>query len=334
MIVSRTPFRISLVGGGSDIADYYRTNPGAVVAMSVSLYMYVTVNRRFDDTIRVSYTRLEIVDRLDDLQHDLIREALRVVGIERGVEVTTIADVPGGTGLGSSSSLTVGLLNALYAFRGVRMSPDALARQACAIEIETLGRPIGKQDQYMAAYGGLRRLSFLPDGSVHRTTLPLTSARRRALAAGLLLFYTGIERDGNRILAGVKHAIATDVAKRATLDKMVAVTHDLTARLRRGDLSTIGDALNQSWLMKRRMGPAVSNPWLDEVHGAALAAGAQGAKILGAGGGGFLLAACEPARQAAVTRAMTDRGLRRIRFGLESTGSRILLRDAHDPLGR
>ncbi len=210
MIISRTPFRISLVGGGSDIPDYYRRDHGCVVAASVSLYMYVTVNQRFDDTIRVSWTKLEIVERLDDLQHDLIRESLRMVGIDRGIEVTTIADVPGGTGLGSSSSLTVGLLNALYAYRGQRLTPFELASRACEIEIGILKRPIGKQDQFMAAYGGLRQLTFHRDDRVGIRGIRLDAGGRARFVGTLLLFYTGIERDGNAILAEAKKAIAAD----------------------------------------------------------------------------------------------------------------------------
>jgi D-glycero-alpha-D-manno-heptose-7-phosphate kinase len=324
VIISRTPFRISLAGGGSDIAEYYRTGHGAVVAMSISLYMYVTVNKRFDDSIRVSWTQLEIVDRLDDLRHDLIRECLRMVGIERGIEVTTIGDVPGGTGLGSSSSLTVGLLHALYAYRAVRVSATELARRACEVEIGVLGRPIGKQDQYMAALGGVRELTFHGDERVTTRAFRLDAVAIRRLRAGLMLFYTGIERDANAILAEVRRGLATDRQKRETLDSMVGVTHHLAERFARRDFSGIGDVLNLSWAAKRRMGGHVSNPRLDDLHHAAMTAGAAGAKILGAGGGGFLLVACEPDAQATVTEQLTARGLRRVAFGIESSGSRLI----------
>ncbi|MGE0448458.1 MAG: GHMP kinase [Vicinamibacterales bacterium] len=324
MIVSRTPFRISLVGGGSDLADYYAQAPGAVVGLSISKYMYVTVNRRFDDSIRVSYTKLEIVDRLDDLQHDLIREGLRMAGITRGVEVTTIGDVPGGTGLGSSSSLTVGLLNALYAFQGIRLSAVELAQRACAIEIDVLKRPIGKQDQFMAACGGVRQLTFHRDGRVGTRSLGLSAAEGRRLVDHLLLFYTGTPRDANVILADVRQGLATDAARRAVLDGMVEVVHDLAARLAAGDFSTIGDALERSWSAKRRLSDKVSNERLDALHDRAMAAGASGAKILGAGGGGFLLVACDPGQRLPVSAALAAEGVRAIDFGVERSGSTII----------
>jgi D-glycero-alpha-D-manno-heptose-7-phosphate kinase len=324
MIISRTPFRMSLAGGGSDIPEYYRHGQGAVVAMSISLYMYVTVNPRFDDTIRVAYTKLEIVDRLDDVRHDLVRESLRMVGVTRGVEITTIADVPGGTGLGSSSSLTVGLLNALYAYRGVRLSAVELARRACEVEIDILKRPIGKQDQYMAACGGLRELTFHPDERVDVRAIRLTAADRARLVRSLLLFYTGIERDSAAVLAEVRQAIATVPAQREALDSMTSLAHDLATQFGRRDFSTVGDVLNRGWAAKRRLGAKVTNGRLDAVYQAALDAGASGAKILGAGGGGFLLVACEPGRRQAIGVAMAQMGLRQVVFDFEPAGSTIV----------
>jgi D-glycero-alpha-D-manno-heptose-7-phosphate kinase len=324
MIVSRTPFRISLVGGGTDLRDYYEHASGAVLALSISKYMYVTVNRRFDDSIRVSYTKLEIVDRLDDLQHDLIRECLRMSGVTRGVEVTTIGDVPGGTGLGSSSSLTVGLLNALYAFQGQRVSAVELAQRACDIEITILKRPIGKQDQFMAACGGLRQLTFHRDGRVGTRSFRLAPSEARRLIDGLLLFYTGSPRDANVILDDVRRALVADVAKRRVLDDVVPVVHDLAIRVAAGDFSTMGEALNRSWDAKRRMSPKVTSERLDTLHAIAMRAGASGAKILGAGGGGFLLVACEPEHREAVAAALTASGIRAIDFDLERSGSTII----------
>ena len=324
MIISKTPFRISLAGGGSDIDRYYQTAPGAVVAMSVSLYIYVTVNRRFDDTVRVSYTRLEIVKRGADLQHDLIRAALEMVGLDRGVEITTIADVPGGTGLGSSSSLTVGVLNALYAYCGIRLSATELARRACEIEIDVLKRPIGKQDQFMAACGGLRRLTFHSNGRVGSHAIRCSPSTSKRLVDSLMLFYTGIERDGNVILRHVRNALATDRARRERVARMVMDAHDLGARLERGDISTVGSVLNGAWSHKRDFGASATKSRLDGLHRAAIAAGATGAKILGAGGGGFLLAQCPVSRRTGVRKALEQLGLRQIRFGLEERGSQII----------
>lgn len=324
MIISKTPFRISLAGGGSDIDRYYQTSPGAVVAMSVSLYMYVTVNTRFDDTVRVSYTRLEIVKRAADLKHDLIRAALEMAGLDRGVEITTIADVPGGTGLGSSSSLTVGVLNALYAYRGIRLSATELARKACEIEIDVLKRPIGKQDQFMAACGGLRRLTFHANGRVGSHLIRSSPLTAKKLVDSLMLFYTGIERDGNAILRHVRNALANDHARRDRVARMVADAHDLGARLERGDISTVGSVLNGAWSHKRDFGAPAVQDRLDVLHRAVIAAGASGAKILGAGGGGFLLVQCSKARKAGMRRTLGQLGLREIRFGLEEQGSQII----------
>jgi D-glycero-alpha-D-manno-heptose-7-phosphate kinase len=328
MIISRTPFRISLSGGGSDIPDYYRRHRGAVVSMSITLYMYVTVNKRFDDSIRVSYTQLEIVDHAAHLKHDLIREALRMVGIDHGIEITTIADVPGGTGLGSSSSLTVGVLKALYAYRGTQPSPIELAERACEIEIGILKRPIGKQDQFMAALGGLRHLTFQPSGDVGTAAIRCGTSLRHQLVNSLMLFYTGIERDGNRILARVSRGIATDRERRARLDRLVEITDGLSARLARNDLSVMGDTLNRGWTEKRAMATGVSAPRIDRAIAAALRAGASGAKLLGAGGGGFLLVHCDPPRQFRVRERLSAMGMLPVHFDYEPRGSSIVFSGA------
>ena len=211
MIISRTPFRVSLAGGGSDLEDYYRQRPGHVVTTAINRYMYVTVNPRFDDSIRVSYTRTEIVDHVDDLQHDLIRESMKMTGLTKGIEITTIADLPAGIGLGSSSTLTVGVLNALYAMKAEWRSPADLARQACEIEIEVLRKPIGKQDQYIAAFGGLQDIRFLPDGTVRVHPVICSGALRRRLAGRLLLFYTGVHRDAGTVLGEARERLRTEL---------------------------------------------------------------------------------------------------------------------------
>jgi len=189
VIISRTPFRMSFAGGGSDLQAYYLQRPGVVTSTTIDKYMYVTVNKRFDNTIRVSYTKTEIANHLGDIQHELVREAMRMTGVKSGVEVTTMADVPAGTGLGSSSSLTVGLLNALYAYRGKYASPKTLAEGACRIEIETLNCPIGKQDQYAAAYGGIQHIRFNPDETVYVDPVICRRRVKDELEDNLLMFY-------------------------------------------------------------------------------------------------------------------------------------------------
>jgi D-glycero-alpha-D-manno-heptose-7-phosphate kinase len=324
VIISRTPFRISLAGGGSDIAEYYRSRPGNVVTLAISRYMYVTVNRRFDHNIRVSYTKTEIVDHLDDLQHDLIREALRMVGFTNGIEVTTIADLPAGIGLGSSSSLTVGVLNALYALKGEWRSPEDLAQRACEIEIRILQRPIGKQDQYIAAFGGFSDICFLPDERVSVHPIVCSGPVRDRLMSQLMLFYTGVRRDAESVLGEARARLAERAEARATIDGLVALAAEVRAGLTSGDPDRIGPLLDASWTLKKQMASTVSNGHLDDLYLKARQAGADGGKVAGAGGGGCLLLCVKRRAQKRVREAMTGAGLREIQFGLEPEGSRII----------
>lgn len=324
MIISRTPFRLSLVGGGSDLREYYRTRPGAVVSMAIDRHMYVTVNQRFDDSIRVSYTKTETVDHIDDLGHRIIREALKRTGITKGVEVTTVADVPAGIGLGSSSSLTVGVLNALHAYKGVYVTPEKLARMACEIEIGVLKSPIGKQDQYIAAFGGFQHIRF--NGNEKVTVEPVICGPqvRRKLFQRLLLFYTGINRDAGTVLGEVRENIISVPTARDTLDSLVQLVGELLEMLSRGDLARVGELLDRSWVLKKEMGSRVTNDKLERHYRSALRAGAGGGKISGAGGGGCLLLFVKPRAQASVREAMRRRGLREIRFTMEPDGSKII----------
>jgi D-glycero-alpha-D-manno-heptose-7-phosphate kinase len=324
MIISRTPFRVSLAGGGSDLAEYYRHSPGNVVTMAINRYMYVTVNRRFDESIRVSYTKTEIVDRLDDLQHDLIREAMRLTGITSGLEITTIADLPAGIGLGSSSTLTVGVLNALYAMKGEWRSPAELARQACEIEIGILHKPIGKQDQYIAAYGGLQDVHFLPDGSVTVHPLICAAAARRRLFGHLLLFYTGVHREAGSVLSEARRRLEASAGTRAAVDALVALAGRVREALIAGRVERIGALLDEGWRFKKQMASNVSNGHLDGIYEVARRAGAEGGKISGAGAGGCLLLFAKPRHHAAVRAAMASAGLTEIPFDIEPEGTRII----------
>lgn len=324
MIISRTPFRVSLAGGGSDFAEYYRVRPGNVITLAINRYMYVTVNRRFDDSIRVAYTRTEIVDHLDDLEHDLIREALRMVGCTRGIEVTTIADLPAGIGLGSSSSLTVGALNALYALKGEWRTPGELARRACEIEIEVLGRPIGKQDQYIAAFGGLADIHFLPDETVTAHPLICRPEARRQLVEQLMLFYTGTSRDARTVLGEVRQRLIGDGDTRSAVDGLVALAECTRQAILDGRIDRLGELLDASWRLKRQMASKVTNGRLDVLYAEARAAGATGGKVCGAGGGGCLLLVVPEPSRAAVRDAMTRAGLKEVTFSLEPEGSRII----------
>jgi len=323
MIITRTPFRVSFAGGGSDLPSYYREHGAAVVSTTIDKYMYVTVNKRFDDSIRVSYSDTEIVDRVDDLKHEIVRAALRKTGIEGGVEISTIADIPAGTGLGSSSTLSVGLLHALYAYADRFSGAARLAREACEIEIDDLGQPIGKQDQYAAAYGGLNYIHFNRDDSVLVEPIICEPSTRRRLAESLLLFYTHMQRRSSDILNEQVTKTRKGTANRE-LGLLVRLAEELHEALCDNHPEAVGKLLHRSWMIKRQIASGITDPRIDEWYKSALEAGAQGGKILGAGGGGFLLLYCDPEKQGQLVRRMEALGLRRIPFALEGQGSRII----------
>jgi D-glycero-alpha-D-manno-heptose-7-phosphate kinase len=323
MIISRTPLRISFVGGGSDLPAFYTREPGAVVSTTINRYIYITVNPKFDRRIRASYSQTETVDQVDDLKHELIRESLRVAGIDGAIEITSISDIPSqGTGLGSSSAYTVGLLNALYAHTGRLAGAERLAREACAIEIERCGRPIGRQDQYSAAYGGLKHLAFNPDGTVFVEQILCEAAIRRELESSLLLFYTGQTRRAESILEEQSRNSADRDATRANLRRMVALAGQLRDALNRSDLGGFGEVLHANWEHKRQLASGISTPLLDGWYDTARTHGAVGGKVLGAGGGGFLLLYAPAARHPEICAALP--ALRRVPFHFEPQGSRLI----------
>jgi D-glycero-alpha-D-manno-heptose-7-phosphate kinase len=320
MIISRTPFRVSFAGGGTDLAAFYRKTDGAVTSTTVDKYMYIMVNSRFDDTIRVSYRNTEIVNDVDELEHPIVREALKQTGILRGIEITSMADMPAGTGLGSSSSFTVGLLHALYAWQGKFRSAEQLAAEASHIEIELLGEPIGKQDQYAAAYGGLNLIRFNEDDSVYVDPVICHPERRRELFDNLQFFYTGGTRSASAILKE---------QKKSTGDRMEFLTRmrDQADQIREilingRDLAGFGELLHAGWQLKRQITGGISNPAIDEWYEKARDAGAIGGKLLGAGGGGFLAFFVKPERQRHVQEALKE--LRQVKMGYEPQGSKII----------
>lgn len=319
MIITKTPLRISFTGGGTDIQDYYQVNGGAVVSAGIDKSIYITVNRKFDNRIRVSYSETEIVDDAAELRHELVRECLKLVGITGGIEITSIADIPSGTGLGSSGAFTVGLLNALHTYAGDSLSAGELARQACQVEIDILKHPIGKQDQYAAAYGGLSYFRFLPDGSVTRQKILLDDRNKRDMRQKLLLFYTGKTRSADSILSEQKQNTASRLA---TLDFMRKQADEMYSELTtNGFNERFGKALHQGWMKKRSLAKGISNEDINTCYEKAIAAGATGGKLLGAGGGGFLLFYCDEDKQAAVTRSV---GLPLTDFHVTTRGSRVI----------
>jgi D-glycero-alpha-D-manno-heptose-7-phosphate kinase len=320
VIITQTPLRISFAGGGTDFRDFYEREYGAVVSTAIDKYIFVVVKERFDDKIRVGYTRTEMVEAVDDIQHELAREAMRMVGIRKGIEIDTMADIPSeGSGLGSSSTVTVGLLNALYAYRGEIVPAETLARQACQIEISVLGKPIGKQDQYIAAYGGLRHFRFLPGELVEVNTIDLDSGAKQRLAESLLLFYTGVTRQSSEVLAEQKGNIAS---KMAILTEMRAQADELARQLRLGAVASIGQTLREGWLKKKQLASGITNPAIDELYDMAMSAGALGGKVTGAGGGGFFLVCTPPENRAAVRKRLCS--LRELPINLERDGSKVI----------
>ncbi len=326
MIVSRTPLRVSFIGGGTDLPDFYEEHGGAVVSTSVDKWIHVIVATRFEGNVRVSYSKTEIVDCASDVEHDLVREAMRLAGVPRGVEIITLADVPSqGTGMGSSSTVTVGLLNALYAFQGLYKPPAVLAEEASQIEIEALGKPIGRQDQYAAALGGFNLIEFLPRGGGVRVEPVISSPDTfKGLQRSLLMFYTGRQRSADDVLGEQRVAIR-EGASVSTLKQLTALAYELRDRLSASDVDALGPLLHQSWELKKGLAGGVSDDSIDGFYSRALDAGATGGKILGAGGGGFLLLFTPVERQPAVRSALSS--LREVPVRFSARGTHISVWD-------
>jgi D-glycero-alpha-D-manno-heptose-7-phosphate kinase len=330
MIISRTPLRISFVGGGSDLPDFYEKHGGAVVSTAVDKWIHVIVARRFEGDIRVSYSRTEIVPTASELEHELVREGLRATGMPRGIDVVTLADLPSGTGMGSSSAVTVGTLAALYAFQGVYRSPVALAEEAAGIEIETLGKPIGRQDHYSAAVGGFNLIEFVANGGGVRVSPIVCPDHTLKRAHRLMsLFYTGSQRAAETTLSVQKAAIeSNDDGTIEPLKKMRDLAYELRDCLSRGEVEALGPLLDQNWRLKRTLAPGITTPYVDDLYDRAKAAGATGAKLLGAGSSGFFLALAPVERQPAVRAALSD--LREVPFRFASRGAHIPLFEPAD----
>jgi D-glycero-alpha-D-manno-heptose-7-phosphate kinase len=320
VIITQTPLRVSLAGGGTDLRDYYDIEHGSTLSLAIDKYIFVIVSERFDDRIYVNYTKKEIVDSVDEIQHELVREAMRRTRVKAGVEITMLADIPSeGSGLGSSSSLTVGLLNALYIFRGRQVAASQLAREACEIEIDICGKPIGKQDQYIAAFGGIHEFTYQADGSVVPTGVQILPAERRRLGSELLLFFTDITRQASSILGEQKRRTAENIAYLRAIRQGVPRVREA---LESGRFETIGQVLHESWEMKKKLAGNISTTKIDEMYDRALNAGALGGKIAGAGGGGFLLLYVPQARQDDVRRALA--GHREFPWLIEDDGSKVI----------
>ena len=320
MIISQTPYRVSFAGGGTDLPAFYRTEYGAVISLTINRHMYVTVHGRFEPNIRVAYSKVELARTANDIQHELVREAMRRVGLDEPIEITTIGDVPAGTGLGSSSALTVGLLHALHGYRGQIVSREQLAREACQIEIEILKKPIGRQDQYASAYGGLSFMRFDSDDTVTVEPVPVEPQTLFGLESRAMLLCTNHQRDADTILAKQSAGTAASLSVlRAMRDLAFEMRGAITGE---ADLDEFARLLHEGWLLKRSLGFGISNDFIDQWYDAARDAGAQGGKLLGAGSGGFVFLLAPPERQKAVREALGRP--QELEFSVDRLGSRII----------
>ena len=323
MIISQTPLRVSFLGGGSDLPSYYRRHGGAVLSTTIDKSVYVTVSRKFDDAVRVSYSRTEEVPHASQVEHPLVRESLALLGIEGGIEITSVADIPAkGTGLGSSSSFTVGLLNSLHTYCNRPATGAGLAQESCVVEIDRCGEPIGKQDQYAAAFGGFNFIRFHPDDTVEVTKVACAPSVLADLEARLLFFYTGLTRSASALLERQSADVAAPGEKSDATGEMVQLAEAAYAELSAGHIGSLGPLLDTAWRIKKRIASGASNDFIDQAYRAAIGAGAEGGKILGAGGGGFLMFLAPPHRHESIRRALTP--LRETPFRFTTQGSRII----------
>ncbi len=322
MIITKTPFRISFVGGGSDLAAFYERSTGAVLSTSINKYMYISSHAFFEpDKIRTKYSQTETVSNLSELKHPILRTVLEKFNIQGGLEVSSIADVPSGTGMGSSSSFTVGLLHNLYAVTNQLADKERLAREACQVEIELLGEPIGKQDQYAAAYGGLNVIEFLPDGKVNVSPVHLKKDIYSALQENLVMYYIGNQRSASAILAEQRKN-TSDTDKFNALQQMVGLVYELRDELIKGNIDQMGRILHENWLLKQKLASGITNPEISTIYETALKHGALGGKLLGAGGGGFMLFYCPKEKQEKLTAALSH--VRLFPFTFEQDGSKLI----------
>ncbi len=314
---------MSFVGGGTDLPVFYRRFGGAVVSTAINQFIYVTVNKKFDDRIRVSYSRTEEARSPERVRHPLVREGMKMLGIRGGIEITSVADIPAkGTGLGSSSSFTVGLLHVLHAYAERYASAEQLAQEACEIELTRCAEPIGKQDQYAAAFGGLNFIQFNQDDSV--VVEPIICKRQtiEQLQSHILTFYTGITRSASNILQHQQRAVASEKKKQAVMRQMTDLARQLRHDLQQNRADAFGEIIHEGWALKKRLSRGITNDLIDDWYAKARKAGAVGGKLLGAGAGGFLMFYAPPERHGAIAQALGN--LRRVDFRFEPQGSRII----------
>lgn len=320
MIITQTPLRISFVGGGTDLPDFYKQYGGAVISSAINKYIFVIIKERFDEMIYLNWMKKEIVEDVSQIEHELIKEAMKKTGVLKGVEITTLSDIPSeGSGLGSSSSVTVGLLQALYLHQGIHVDAERLAREACEIEIDILKKPIGKQDQYIASYGGLKHFSFHQNGDVSVSHPNLPPEQITELGLNLMLFFTGKTRKSSDVLIEQKKKI-TDTA--GILQKMRDQSYQVLNAFEKGEINFLGEALDLGWELKKKLAGGITGPEIDLMYRKAKQAGALGGKIAGAGGGGFMLLYVPLEKQKNVRQALST--YKEMTFNLERDGSKSI----------
>jgi D-glycero-alpha-D-manno-heptose-7-phosphate kinase len=326
VIITRTPLRISLGGGGTDLPSYSNVYGGLVISAAINRYMFISLNKSFGDDYQLKYSQLERAKTIEEIEHPIIREALTRHYLPPGIEIVSVADIPSGTGLGTSGSFTVGLLRALTTWRRDFATPDSLAQEACDIEIESLGRPVGKQDQYIAAFGGLAVMDFHVDGGVRVLPLRISSETLAELESNLVMYFTGYSRDADLILAEQKTKTeANDDSMIEGLHAIKQLGLETKDALEAGDTDRFGEIMNRHWVHKKERSAAMSNPRIDHYYETALANGALGGKLVGAGAGGFLL--FYTTNQSTLRAAMAAEGLQEVPFGFDFGGSTVLVRD-------
>ncbi|HUX11829.1 MAG TPA: galactokinase [Spirochaetia bacterium] len=326
MIITRTPFRITLGGGGTDLPSYYRKYGGFLLSAAVNGYMYILVNRRFEPTYQIKYSRTETVDTIDEIAHPIVREALRLVNIDRGIEIMSMADLPAESGLGSSGSFAVGLLNALHSYNGEWRSPQELAEEAFHIEAEILNEPVGKQDQYIAAYGGIISLEIGTDGVVKVTRHQFTTDVMDKLESNCIYFHTGIRRKSSEVLTHQSKSVTSeDQAVVEAMHQIKEIGRTCIEKFESGDVDWFGKSLDMHWQIKKTISQKMSDPRIDNWYSVALNNGALGGKLIGAGGGGFFMLYCPDSHdRTRLRKALGEQGLNEVRFRIESEGTKSI----------
>ena len=327
MIITRTPFRVSFVGGGSDLPSFYRKSPGAVLSTSINKYMYISAHEYFEDEkYLLKYSKTELVKDINKISNSLFKECIKLTSTKPGVEISSSADIPSGTGLGSSSSFTVGALNSLFRYNGKERTKLELAKDACNIELDILKEPIGKQDQYAAAIGGLNKIKFNSDESVDISPVKISSKKQQLFEQSSMMIYTGSTRSASEILETQNNNINSNMDKFETQKEMVNLVDEIIPFMQKGDTEKFGNCLNKNWILKTKLSNKISNSEVDKIYGKSLKYGAYGGKLLGAGGSGFLFICFDSDQRNKFTELFKD--YKQVSFGFDKEGSRLVYDDS------